>query len=120
MPADPFTERLARVRQRFVTTLESKIKDTYAELPKLSGNGPEAAATLDRTYRRMHGIVGIGLAVGFAATGKAAKTVEDMLRDPHRAARGLAADEIDALTTALNGLRETASRELQTILTNWR
>ena len=43
MPADPFTERLARVRQRFVSTLESKIEDTYADLPKLVGDGPGVA-----------------------------------------------------------------------------
>jgi hypothetical protein len=33
MPADPFTERLGRVRERFVAALESKIEDTYAAIP---------------------------------------------------------------------------------------
>jgi recombinational DNA repair ATPase RecF len=37
MAVDPFAERLARVRQRFVSALESKIEDTYAAIPDLSG-----------------------------------------------------------------------------------
>lgn len=120
MPADPFTERLARVRQRFVTTLESKIEDTYIDLPNISGNGPGVAATLDETYRRIHGIVGVGPTVGFPATGKAAKTVEYVLLGPHRAARGLIPNEIDALRKALHALRETAQQELQSTFTSWR
>lgn len=120
MTADLFTERLARVRQRFVTTLESKIADTFADLPRLSGDGAEVASRLEQTYRRIHGIVGIGPTVGFAGTGKAAKTVENLLLGPHRAARGLVPPEIDALTDALQGLREIAQQELQTTFTNWR
>jgi hypothetical protein len=120
MPADPFTERLARVRQRFVTTLESKIEDTYTDLPKISGDGPDVTATLDETYRRIHGIVGIGPTVGFAATGKAAKTVECVLLGPYRAARGLIPNEIDALRKALHALREAAQQELQSTFTSWR
>lgn len=118
MTTDPFTERLARVRQRFITTLEGKIEDTYADLPKLTGEG--AADAVGETYRRIHGIVGIGPTVGFAATGKAAKTVENVLIGPHRAARGLVANELDALRKALHALRTTAHQELQSTFANWR
>ena len=45
MAVDPYAERLARVRERFVSTLESKIKDTFAALPNLSG---DAAAMMLR------------------------------------------------------------------------
>jgi hypothetical protein len=120
MSVDPFTERLARVRNRYVSTIESKINDTYAELPKLVGDGPDVTMTLEETYRRIHGIVGIGLAVGFAATGKAAKTVENVLFEPHRDARGLGANEFDALKQALDVLRDTVQRDLQTITTSGR
>jgi hypothetical protein len=120
MSVDPFTERLARVRNRYVSTIESKINDTYAELPKLVGDGPDVTMTLEETYRRIHGIVGIGLAVGFAATGKAAKTVENVLFEPHRNARGLGANEVDALKQALDVLRDTVQRDLQTITTSGR
>jgi chemotaxis protein histidine kinase CheA len=120
MPADLFAERLARVRQRFVSSLESKIEDTYAALPKLSGDGSDVTNTLGEAYRRIHGIVGIGPAVGFAATGTAAKTVENVLIGPYRATRGLAADEADALKKALHVLREAAQQELQATHTNGR
>ena len=120
MPADPYAERLAKVRQRFVTTLESKIEDTYADLPKLSGGGTDVTGTMEETYRRIHGIVGIGPSVGFTATGKAARSVENVLLEPQRAARGLAPNEIDAFRKALHMLRETARQELQTTFTNWR
>ena len=120
MPIDPFTERLDRVRRRYVSTIESKIEDTYADLSKLVGDDPGVATTLDETYRRIHGIVGIGLAVGFAATGKAAKTVENVLFEPHRAARGLGPNEVDALKQALDVLRDTVQRDLLTITTGGR
>ena len=120
MSVDPFTERLARVRNRYVSTIESKINDTYAELPKLVGDGPDVTMTLEETYRRIHGIVGIGLAVGFAATGKAAKTVENVLFEPHRNARGLGANEVDALKQALDVLRDTVQRDLLTITASGR
>ena len=120
MAADLFAERLARVRQRFVSTLASKIEDTYAALPKLSGEGGDVTDTLEETYRRIHGIVGVGPSVGFVATGKAAKTVENVLLAPYRSTRGLASNEADALKKALQVLRETAQQELQTTSTNWR
>jgi hypothetical protein len=113
MSADLFTERLARVRQRFAASLESKIEDTYAVLPKLSGDGGEVNLILGEAYRRIHGIVGVGPSVGFVATGKAAKHVETVLVGPYRATRGLASSETDALKKALHGLREAARQELQ-------
>jgi HPt (histidine-containing phosphotransfer) domain-containing protein len=118
MTADLFTERLAQVRRRFVTTLEGKIADTFAELPRLSGNGSDVADRVEQSYRRIHGIVGIGPTVGFAATGKAAKTVENLLLVPHRAARGLVAQELDAVTQALEALQAAARQELQSTTTN--
>jgi Hpt domain len=120
MSADLFAERLARVRQHFVSSIESKIEDTYAALPKLSGDGNDVTGTLEETYRRIHGIVGVGPIVGFVATGKAARTVESLLRGPYRATRGLASNEADALKKALHVLREAAQQELQTTSTNGR
>jgi chemotaxis protein histidine kinase CheA len=120
LPADPFAERLARVRQRFIASLESKIEVTRADLPKLSGEGRDVATAVEETYRRIHGIVGVGPTVGFAATGKAAKTVEDVLLGPYRAARGLVVNEIDDLKKALQALHEAAQQELQATPTSWR
>jgi hypothetical protein len=120
MPIDMFAERLARVRQRFVSSLESKIEDTYADLPKLCGDGSDVIDALGETYRRIHGIVGVGPAIGFVATGKAAKAVESVLLEPYHATRGLAATEIDAFRKTLQALREAAQQELQATHTSGR
>jgi chemotaxis protein histidine kinase CheA len=111
MAIDPFTERLAKVRQRFVSTLESKIEDTYTALPALSGEGSAVA----ETYRRIHGIVGIGPTVGLAATGRAARGVENLLLPAYSAKRGLNAIEMDAVRKALHALREAAQRDIEMI-----
>jgi hypothetical protein len=113
MAVDPFAERLARVRHRFVSVLESKIEDAYRAIPRLSGATSEAAEEVAEMYRRMHGLVGIGPTVGFAATGRAARGAETVLLEPHHAKRGLTAPETDSLRKALHGLREAAARELQ-------
>jgi chemotaxis protein histidine kinase CheA len=119
MTVDPFTERLARVRERFVSALESKIEDTFAALPQLAGETATFAA-VDETYRRIHGIVGIGPTVGFAATGRAARTLENILLRPHQAERGLTAEEATSFTEALQMLRETAASELQSFYSGCR
>ena len=112
MPADQFTERLAKVRLRFASTLESKIKETYVALPSLSGNGDDVVDIVGETYRRIHSIAGIGNAIGFGATGRAARNVENVLLPAHAARRGLKAEEIAALRKELQALRDAAQREL--------
>ncbi len=113
MTADPFTDRLARVRTRFATTLAGKIDETCAAIPNLSDVAPAAAAAVAEAYRCVHGIVGVGPTVGFPASGNAAHDVEDILRPPQQERRGLTADEILLLTKTLKVLREVAARELQ-------
>jgi len=114
MAVDSFTERLARVRERFVLALESKIEDTLAAVPRLAGDDPAAAfAAVEESYRRIHGIVGVGLTVGFAGTGHAARVVENILLGPRQAERGLTGREMVSFKQALHALREAAARELQ-------
>jgi chemotaxis protein histidine kinase CheA len=113
MTDDVFADRVAKVRQRFMSTLEGKIDSTYAALPDLGGAEPLAVAAVAEAYRCIHGIVGIGKTVGFPAVGAAAHDVEDVLRPPYHAGRGLTAEEISLLTTSLQTLREVAARELQ-------
>jgi chemotaxis protein histidine kinase CheA len=120
MSVDPFTERLARVRERFISALDSKITDTYAAIPILAGGSSETVETIAETYRRVHGIVGIGPTVGFAGTGRAARHLEDILMEPHQAKRGLTAQEILTFKKALHTLRETAAQELQSFYSGWR
>ncbi len=113
MTEDIFADRVAKVRQRFVSTLEAKIDETCAALPKLGGGAPPAATAVAEAYRCMHGIVGIGRTVGFPDTGRAAHEVEDVLRSPYHAGRGLTADEISLLKNSLQALRAVAARELR-------
>jgi chemotaxis protein histidine kinase CheA len=113
MTDDIFAERVAKVRQRFTSSLEAKIDGTYAALRSLGGTEPPAAAAVAEAYRCIHGIVGIGRTVGFPAVGTAAHDVEDVLRSPYHAGRGLTDDEISLLKTSLQALRQVATRELQ-------
>ena len=113
MTADPFTDRLARVRDRFATTLAGKIDETCAAIPYFADASPAAPAAVAEAYRCVHGIVGVGRTVGFPASGSAAHHVEDILRSPQQQRRGLTTDEIALLTKMLQGLREVATRELQ-------
>jgi chemotaxis protein histidine kinase CheA len=113
MTADPFTDRLARVRDRFATSLAGKIDETWAAIPHFAGVAPSAALAVAEAYRCMHGIVGVGPTVGFPASGSAAHDVENVLRPPRQQRRGLTADEIGLFTKKLQVLREIAARELQ-------
>jgi chemotaxis protein histidine kinase CheA len=112
MLLDQYTERLAKVRHRFASTLTRKIQDTYTALPSLSGDGSAAGHAVEETYRRIHSIAGIGKAVGFAATGTAARSVENVLLPAHAAGRGLKAEEVAALEKELHALSQAAQREL--------
>jgi hypothetical protein len=115
MQPDVFAERLATVRQRFASTLEAKINEACAALPHLSGDDPAAVEKLAGIYHQIHGICGVGPTVGFAASGKAARRVEDILLPPFRAKRGLTTDETDGLQKELVALRVAAQTELQSL-----
>jgi len=113
MTVDPFTDRLARVRDRFAATLTAKIAGTCAAIPQFPDAVPAAAAAVAEAYRCVHGIVGVGPTVGFPASGKAAHGVETILLAPQQQRRGLSAEEIARVSEALQALREAAIRELQ-------
>jgi len=109
---DHFSDRLEVVRKRFTSSLEGKINDTYADLSHLSDGGANAIDALANAYRRIHGICGVGRAVGFAATGLAAKDVEDVLIAAYRGQRGLSAGEIARLEKTLGAFAAAARAEL--------
>jgi len=120
MTLDPFAERLARVRQRFVAGLESNIEDTYKAIPNLLESASAKVEAVEATYRRIQSLVGIGPTVGFARTGRAARSVEHILMPSQQAKRGLTNQEIDSFKKALRVLRETAASELQMFYSTWR
>jgi chemotaxis protein histidine kinase CheA len=113
MAVDLFEESLAKVRHRFALTLESKIADAWRALPGLVGTGAEAAKQVAETYRQIHGICGIGPAVGFASTGRAARNAETVLLVPYKIQRGMTEAERQLLQKALEPLRAAAQSELQ-------
>jgi hypothetical protein len=115
---DRFNERLAAVRQRFASALAGKITDTYAAIPNLTGDKAGAVEAVAETYRRVHGICGVGPSVGFVMTGDAARNVEAILLPPFRAKRGLNAEEVARLERTLGALWDAARAELQTTLKN--
>lgn len=113
MTADLFAERLAKIRDRFVAALPSKIDENDAALAVVSGDGPASVTAVAETYRRLHGIAGTGPTIGFAATGQAARDAESVLIEAYRARRALTASEATNLKDALHLLRQAAAGELQ-------
>jgi chemotaxis protein histidine kinase CheA len=113
MSLDIFADRLARVRRRFVSTLQGRIDDTAASLDKLAAKAPAAGMAVGEAYRCVHGIVGVGPTVGFPATGRAAHDVEDLLRPAQNEHRGLSDGEMALLRQRLDALRGAAAREMQ-------
>lgn len=113
MDADVFAERLTKVRNRFTSTLESKLEETDAALAGLSDDGAAVVEAVAETYRRLHGIAGTGPTIGFPLTGQAARDAEAVLIAAYRDQRALTADEIANLQNALHALRQSATRELQ-------
>jgi chemotaxis protein histidine kinase CheA len=113
MSVDAFADRLVRVRRGFVSSVEGRIDDAHAAIPNLSDVVPAAAASLADVYRSMHAIVGIGQTVGFPATGRAARDVEEILRSAYSNGRGLTSGELSLFESSLAALRKVASCELQ-------
>jgi hypothetical protein len=116
---DRFADRLARVRARFMSSVEGKVEDTYVMFPNLLG-GTAAADALAETYRRIHGICGVAETVGFVQTGRTAQKLDTILLVAHRARRGLTADEMTLAQKALHALRDATRLELQTAFVGWR
>ena len=114
MDSDQFSQRLAAVRQRFAAKLTTRIHDTETGLPKLAGDGPAVIDDLVETYHRIHELCGMGATVGFAATSRAARTMEQMLLEPYRARRPLTPSEIERLRPALDALRAAAKVDCET------
>jgi hypothetical protein len=113
MYADQFENRLAIVRHRFATTLESKITNVIVSTDHMSRSSDGAIKHLSESYRRLHDICGIGPTVGFGNTGEAARAAEGALLPAYRERRELTEAEALNLQKALGRLREAAASELR-------
>jgi chemotaxis protein histidine kinase CheA len=107
-----FNDRLDAVRNKFASSLESKINGFDAELPQLSSIGTSAVEAVVKVYRGVHAICGIAGSVGFPETGREAKKVEDVLLGAYRGQRALAAAELTRLGEALGVLAAVSQKEL--------
>lgn len=107
-----FNDRLDAVRNKFASSLESRIDGFYADLPQLSGVGTSAVEAVVSVYRGVHAICGIAGSVGFPETGREAKKVEDTLIEAYRGQRALAAVELAHVDEALGVLTAVAQKEL--------
>jgi hypothetical protein len=113
MHVDQFEIRLARVRHRFATTLQSKIEDVAVSAEQMSDESGGVIEHISDSYRSLHGICGIGPTVGFSATGKAARIAEAALMQAYRESRGLTGKEVFSLKRALGRLRAAAASDLR-------
>jgi hypothetical protein len=115
MYADQFEVRLARVRHRFATTLEGKIRDAVVCADHMTHAQGSVVKHVSESYRDLHGICGVGPTVGFAATGEAARAAEGTLMQAHREQRGLTEREVISFKKALECLRVAAASELRSM-----
>jgi chemotaxis protein histidine kinase CheA len=115
MHADHFEIRLARVRHRFATTLEGKIRDAVVSADHIAHGHGEVVKQVTASYRDLHAISGIGPTVGFAGTGEAAHAAEGFLLQALREQRGLTEREVISLKKALERLRVAATSELRSM-----
>jgi chemotaxis protein histidine kinase CheA len=113
MYADEFEARVARVRHRFATALESKIKSVTISADLMSRGGDGVIQSVSESYRRLHSIYGVGATVGFAGTGEAAHQAESALLHAYHEKRGLTEGEVLNLKKALARLRDVAASELK-------
>jgi hypothetical protein len=113
MHADRFETRLAIVRHRFATTLESKITDAVVSAVHMTGSGDGVTKHVSKSYRLLHGICGIGPTVGFTATSEAARDAEVALMPAHHESRRPTQMEVARLKKALERLQVAAASELR-------
>jgi chemotaxis protein histidine kinase CheA len=111
-----FAERMAQIRARFAARLATKIEETDAALPILSGEGRKAVDAVAAVYRRLHDVCGIGPTVGFNEVGRAARTLVDgVLVGAFRGERALTADEMAKLKEGYDAFRIAARADMQSM-----
>ncbi|HWP27013.1 MAG TPA: hypothetical protein VNL39_11775 [Xanthobacteraceae bacterium] len=113
MTVDLFNQRLNKVRARFAANVERKIETLDNTLPQLCGEGNSIIERLAAAHRSVHALCGVGPTIGFVATGRAARTVEQILRQSLKAKRGLTDLELASVRAGLVELRAAAHADAQ-------
>lgn len=112
MAVDQFGERLAQIRLRFASKLNSKIAAVENAASQFSSCGESMIESLETAHRTVHELCGVAPTLGFVATGRAARSVEQLLLQPLRDGRELTAKEAADLRCGLEQLRAAAGAEL--------
>lgn len=111
MTSDLFAERFAAVRQRFAAKLDGRIDEIEGTVPRLGREGAMDALAL--AHRRAHDLCGVGPTMGFIITGRAARSIEQLLLAAVKTQRTLTDDELARLREGIAQLRAAAAAELQ-------
>jgi HPt (histidine-containing phosphotransfer) domain-containing protein len=109
--SDPFAERVGAVRLRFVGKLDARIDVIASAMPQPGCEDALGALTL--AHREAHGLCGVGQTLGFVETGKAARSIEQLLLAAVKAERTLTDDEVARLREGIALLRSTAAAEMR-------
>jgi HPt (histidine-containing phosphotransfer) domain-containing protein len=117
--AEDFDARLDAIRRRFAARLAGRIRDAEAAIAALSSDAAACSDASVTLHRSMHELCGIAPTLGFATTGRAARAVERILREPSRTGRSLAPAELAALRRGLVELRAAARTEAAAYGLDW-
>jgi chemotaxis protein histidine kinase CheA len=108
--SDLFAERFAAVRARFAAKLDARIDEIESVVPRLGLDGDHEALAL--AHRRAHDLCGVGPTMGYVVTGKAARSIEQLLLAAVKARRALDEDELARLRAGIVQLRAAATAEV--------
>jgi chemotaxis protein histidine kinase CheA len=111
--SDLYIERIAEVRQRFASRLDARIEDIACAMQHHSYDSGIDAIAL--AHRQAHGLCGVGATLGLVGTGKAARSIEQMLLAAVNAGRELTDDELPLLRDGIELLRNTAIAEIAAV-----
>jgi chemotaxis protein histidine kinase CheA len=109
MMSDLFIDRIAAVRRRFSAKLDARIDGIEAAAPEL---GEVDRDVLAQAHRDAHHLCGVGATLGFFETGRAARSIEQLLLAAVKSERTLTNDEVSHLRDGITLLRSIASAEM--------
>jgi chemotaxis protein histidine kinase CheA len=107
-----FADRLAALRQRFATQLDSRIAGMETAMLQREDDDLDDLA---HAHRDAHHLCGVGATLGFVGTGMVARSIEQILLAAVKAGRALTDDELPRLRAGIALLRSTASAELRSV-----
>jgi hypothetical protein len=112
MTLDDYPLRVGKIRNRFSANLIRELDSLDDALPQITGGTSDAVEAIAAAYRRVLELCSTGPAVGFIATGDAARSVANVLSPSLHAKRALNEAEVASVRDGLRALRAAAKAEL--------